>query len=204
METGAEAVEGSLWERRGGIDGDRKRGKRLRTGQCWGIHEWSSHAGLTQKKKKKQQVGNELYSQVSGGSTELWFESRTPHLTISAFSIFSPLPPHSSVRSFQWDSGKAMSNAPDVMRYNRRTGDFSDPLCIQPPWCIDYLKCLKVIYISSSVIVMRYRSIRWGLNAQHLGNIHIVRSSQRVNWPFSTAVIWINNQKSKTFVVFSC
>ena len=156
------------------------------------------------KKKKKQQVGNELYSQVSGGSTELWFESRTPHLTISAFSIFSPLPPHSSVRSFQWDSGKAMSNAPDVMRYNRRTGDFSDPLCIQPPWCIDYLKCLKVIYISSSVIVMRYRSIRWGLNAQHLGNIHIVRSSQRVDWPFSTAVIWINYQKSKTFVIFSC
>lgn len=153
----------SMGERGGEIDGDRKRGKRLRTGQSWGIHEWSSHAGLTQKKKKKQQVGNELYSPVSGGSTELWFESRTPYLTISAFSFFSPLPLHSSVHSFQWDSGKAMSNAPDVMRYNRRTprtGDFSDPLCTQPPWCIDCLKCLKVIYISSSVTVMWCRSIR--------------------------------------------
>ena len=146
METGAEAVEGSLWEREGG--GNRRRQKRQEKDWELASVEESTSGHLTQvwlkKKKKKQQEGNELYSPVSGGSTELWFESRTPYLTISAFSFFSPLPLHLSVHSFQWDGGKAMSNAPDVTRYNRRTpstGDFSDPLCTQPPWCIDYLKC---------------------------------------------------------------
>lgn len=147
--------------------GNRRRQKERKKTENWPVlrnpRVVISRRSDSKKKKKKQQVGNELYSPVSGGSTELWFESRTPYLTISAFSFFSPLPLHSSVHSFQWDSGKAMSNAPDVMRYNRRTprtGDFSDPLCTQPPWCIDCLKCLKVIYISSSVTVMWCRSIR--------------------------------------------
>ena len=44
METGAEAVEGSLWEReRGGKE--RKTGS---CGRCRGIHEWSSDANLVQ------------------------------------------------------------------------------------------------------------------------------------------------------------
>lgn len=58
METGAEAVEGSQWERRGEKETETER-KSLRTGQCWGIHEQSVIWHRSDWEKNQIKTGNE-------------------------------------------------------------------------------------------------------------------------------------------------
>lgn len=111
METGAEAVEGSQWVKRGGWgDGDGKDRKRLWTGRCRGIHERSSDASLTQT-----EAANSFFfvfffnSPFSGGNLQLWFYWKAPRWKQRA----SPSPPAFRPSTLV---GKAVTNAPDVLR----------------------------------------------------------------------------------------
>lgn len=116
METGAEAVEGSLWEReiereRGEPKGERKREKDWELASV----EESMSGHLTQVWLKEKAVDKFILSSVV--EMHSWVVlSKVPYWTISP-SLYSFCIRQSTLLalSFQWDSGEAMSDAPDMI-----------------------------------------------------------------------------------------
>lgn len=109
METGAEAAEGSQWVKRGGWgDGDGKDRKRLWTGRCRGIHERSSDASLTQTEAANSLGLFFLIHRSAAETSSYGFIEK--HL---AEQRASPSPPAFRPSTLV---GKAVTNAPDVLR----------------------------------------------------------------------------------------
>lgn len=96
METGAEAVEGSLRE-----TGENRcrEGRRLRTEWCWGIHEWSSDVNLTQQRKGNKRIlfTGEWWKHTAGGYRFI----QSTSLCHNCLSVVT--------RSFHWGDGESYS-----------------------------------------------------------------------------------------------